>query len=202
MSEDLSKKKILAVAQSLAIHLILACLLFVCIGQKTKPTPKKPYTAVFFDAKSAPASGLAIKNPTLQKPKIITKNKKKAQSETITANAQEQHQEGSLGSGEKTADALAYKARRSPVLLNQDQVKIAYPEKAKVMMLEGTVLLRLTISEKGRVVKAEVLSGHFDLRKAALKLADKLFFLPATDEQGSAQAAMIEHEVVFRLRQS
>lgn len=88
--------------------------------------------------------------------------------------------------------------RHSPVLLNKGE-SIPYPEKAKLLLVEGSVFLRLTVAKDGHVAKAEVISGHFDLRKAALKLADKLLFLPATDEDGMALVSMVEHEVVFRL---
>lgn len=93
--------------------------------------------------------------------------------------------------------------RPHPELVNGDQVHIPYPERARQLMIEGVVRLRLTISEAGRVIDAEVLSGPaFGLRNAALLVARKLFFLPATDEHGQAKTAHVEHDVVFKLKRS
>lgn len=93
--------------------------------------------------------------------------------------------------------------RPRPELVNGDQIHIPYPERARQLMIEGVVRLRLTISEAGRVIDAEVLSGPaFGLRNAALLVARKLFFLPATDEYGQAKTAHVEHDVVFKLKRS
>jgi TonB family protein len=90
--------------------------------------------------------------------------------------------------------------RPYPQLVNGDEVRVPYPERARQLMIEGVVRMRLTISEAGRVINAEVLSGPaFGLRHAALLVARKLFFLPATDELGQAKTAHVEHDVVFRL---
>lgn len=90
--------------------------------------------------------------------------------------------------------------RDSPMLVNGDDVSVPYPERARQLMVEGIVRMRLTISEAGKVIDAQILSGpSFGLRNAALMVARRLFFLPATDDQGHAKTAKVDHEVVFRL---
>jgi len=94
-------------------------------------------------------------------------------------------------------------ARRDrPVLISGQTIKMPYPKKAKLMQIEGTVRLRLTVSDKGEVTDALVLTGPaFGLHDTALALVRKLAFLPATDEEGRPKVAHIEHEVVFKLNQ-
>jgi protein TonB len=53
-----------------------------------------------------------------------------------------------------------------------------YPKEAKKARVEGAVQVQVTISEKGKVIQAEVLSGPELLRKAALKAARKWTFKP------------------------
>lgn len=90
--------------------------------------------------------------------------------------------------------------RPSPLLLNGNDVKVSYPERARMLMVEGIVRLRLTVSETGRVIDVEILSGPaFGLRAAALMVARKLFFLPATDMNGKAMIAQVDHDVIFKL---
>jgi TonB family protein len=89
--------------------------------------------------------------------------------------------------------------RPTPQLINE--VTVPYPEKARQMMIEGVVRLRLTVSKRGNVVNAQILSGPaFGLRNAALDVVKKLSFLPATDGYGEAREAEIDHEVVFSLQ--
>lgn len=190
----------LAVAKSLAIHLALALPLATV---KPTITSKKLVSAVVFKKEIAETSQANIK-PTKTRTKIPKASAKKSATpapvaEIINDNlAGSEFSEGAQGFGTEQGKIIF---RPMPVLLSKE-VNIPYPEKAKLLAIEGSVLLRLTISQEGKVIKADVVSGHFELRKAALKLADKLFFLPATDDQGLAQAALIEHEVVFRLRQT
>jgi TonB family protein len=93
--------------------------------------------------------------------------------------------------------------RVKPVLLNGDQVKVPYPDRARRLMIEGIVHMRLTVSATGKVIDAEILSSSpFDLGKAALMVAKNLYFLPATNEYGQAKTAQIDHEVVFKLTKS
>ena len=107
---------------------------------------------------------------------------------------------GGDGHAPERGESATVQFRANPMLLNSGDVKISYPEQARQLMIEGIVKMRLTVSESGRVIDAQILSGpYFGLRSAALVVARKLFFLPATDEQGRARTAKIDHEVVFRL---
>lgn len=93
--------------------------------------------------------------------------------------------------------------RAYPLLMNGDEVAIPYPPQARARRVEGIVKLKLTVATSGEVISADIISGPaYGLRQAALLVARKLFFLPATDEQGEARIAQIEHEVVFRLTSS
>jgi protein TonB len=54
-----------------------------------------------------------------------------------------------------------------------------YPPNARKMNATGTVEVEVTISEKGLVVEATAISGHFALRSAAVEAARKWVFNPA-----------------------
>ena len=96
--------------------------------------------------------------------------------------------------------SITLTARDKPELINGDDVHVAYPAKARYRKIEGRVRLLLTVAQSGRVINASILSSpSHDLQQAALKLAQKLIFLPATDAFGQALVAQIEHDVVFRL---
>jgi TonB family protein len=60
------------------------------------------------------------------------------------------------------------------------RVKPVYPANAKMMNALGTVKVRITISEDGRVVEAKAISGHMALRGAAVDAAYKWIFKPTT----------------------
>jgi TonB family protein len=75
-----------------------------------------------------------------------------------------------------------------------------YPPEAKAQGLEGVVVLRLVIDEKGDVVEASVAegAGHgFD--EAALAAARKLKFEPARYADGTPFKAAIKYEYEFSL---
>jgi protein TonB len=61
------------------------------------------------------------------------------------------------------------------------QVKPRYPESARRQGVEGTVLLRVRVTEQGRVeaVQLERSAGHQDLDQAALKAVRHWRFEPA-----------------------
>jgi TonB family protein len=59
------------------------------------------------------------------------------------------------------------------------RVNPVYPPSARKMNATGTVEVEVTISEKGLVVEATAISGHFALRSAALEAARKWVFKPA-----------------------
>lgn len=196
----MSMRKTLAITKSLAIHLAVALPLLIG-AKKELLKPKLVAQAIFITQPEVLPAAPASK-PSL-KPKALKKSERAhiKPSATERAKAGEQGETAGFGGQAHGNEEGSNIVRESPVLIANDH-KVSYPEKAKLKMLEGIVLLRLTISEHGRVIKAEVLSGHNEFIKAALKLADKLFFLPATDHKGSPKVALIEHEVVFRLRQS
>jgi protein TonB len=59
------------------------------------------------------------------------------------------------------------------------RVNPVYPPNARKMNATGTVEVEVTISEKGLVVEATAISGHFALRSAAVEAARKWVFKPA-----------------------
>jgi TonB family protein len=59
------------------------------------------------------------------------------------------------------------------------RVNPAYPPSARKMNATGTVEVEVTISEKGLVIGATAISGHFALRSAAVEAARKWVFNPA-----------------------
>jgi len=59
------------------------------------------------------------------------------------------------------------------------RVNPVYPPNARKMNATGTVEVEVTISEKGLVVEATAISGHFALRSAAVDAARKWVFKPA-----------------------
>jgi len=58
------------------------------------------------------------------------------------------------------------------------KVNPVYPPSARKMNATGTVEVEVTISEKGLVVEATAISGHFALRSAAVEAARKWVFNP------------------------
>jgi TonB family protein len=59
------------------------------------------------------------------------------------------------------------------------RVNPVYPPSARKMNATGTVEVEVTISEKGIVIEATAISGHFALRSAAVEAARKWVFKPA-----------------------
>jgi TonB family protein len=55
-----------------------------------------------------------------------------------------------------------------------------YPEEAKAARASGDVIVRIIVNEDGRVEKAEAVSGHPLLQKAAVDAAYKARFSPST----------------------
>lgn len=88
-----------------------------------------------------------------------------------------------------------------PLLLNKNQSKFFYPEKAKVMMVEGIVKVGLKIDKNGHVTEAKVIEGpDFGLWQAAIDMVKKFIFYPGLDEEGLPKKSYLEHKVVFRLK--
>lgn len=89
-------------------------------------------------------------------------------------------------------------ASRLPTLV--DAPPVAYPEEALASGREGAVLLRLEVSSRGEVLRAEVVTpvGHgFD--EAALEAVRNFRFEPALDATGTASSAVIEYRYTFTL---
>jgi len=75
-----------------------------------------------------------------------------------------------------------------------------YPPLARRWGKEGKVVLRLTISEKGELIKVEVLTGQgFGLTEAAVQAVKKSTFLPAR-QQGRPVACRAVLPILFVLR--
>jgi TonB family protein len=60
------------------------------------------------------------------------------------------------------------------------RVRAVYPPTARMMGAFGTVRVQVTISESGRVIEAKAISGHQNLRSAAVEAALKWVFKPTT----------------------
>ena len=75
-----------------------------------------------------------------------------------------------------------------------------YTDPARVARINGTVLLRLTVSEEGRMTEARVVRGlPFGLNESAMKVVRDWQFKPAKRD-GQSVTCMVMTEVTFRLR--
>ncbi|MCA9507573.1 MAG: TonB family protein [Myxococcales bacterium] len=171
----------------------------VSISFSKKKFDKESNQASFPVKKQAP-----IKLVTTDKAKNNNKNHQGLQSQKSSQNSivPSQNLPTNLVSEQNTKNN-SYGTRSKPFLLNAQDIKVPYPEQARIKRIEGTVKIKLTVAQSGKVIKADIISGPaYGLRQAALIVARKLFFLPATDDLGRAQVAQIEHEVIFKLTQS
>jgi len=76
----------------------------------------------------------------------------------------------------------------------------SYTDPARVARINGTVLLRLTVSEEGRMTEARVVRGlPFGLNESAMKVVRDWQFKPAKRD-GQSVTCMVMTEVTFRLR--
>lgn len=111
--------------------------------------------------------------------------------------------EGPTGKVEVPAGAAVRRssgmvARTVPYPLNNRPP--TYPIQAEIDRLEGTVILRIHVSARGRVVRLEIVSssGHRTLDAAAARAVRSWRFAPARDA-GRAVAAVIRQPVRFAL---
>lgn len=203
---------------SLAFHalvLALVCTTFV-FAKMAKKRPDRASISVYLQPKNGASDGLGDdrQNATKTKKPLVRRTRQKPPSRREACESLQREsvigQDGVRDDSLKDGLVLGYQGvsnlpggselRVRPTLVNGGDVKIPYPKKAKQLMIEGIVRLRLTVSAKGQVIGIEILSGpSFGLRDAALVVARKLQFLPATDELGHAKTAEIDHEVVFKL---
>jgi protein TonB len=85
-----------------------------------------------------------------------------------------------------------------PRFLNRELPE--YPPLARRWGKEGKVVLRLSISEKGELIKVEVVTGqNFGLTEAAVQAVKKSTFLPAR-QQGKPVACRAVLPILFVLR--
>lgn len=168
------------------------------IREVKKTSPIKPRNAIAHQAVVKTTHNVKTDSP----PVILADNTPTMAPSRGAQNVVNDNMREGFASNTSTDDA-PITLRPSPLLVNGNDVKVPYPEKARLLMVEGIVRLRLTVSETGRVIDAEILSGPaFGLRAAALLVARKLFFLPATDAEGNAMTAQVDHDVIFKLTRS
>ena len=81
------------------------------------------------------------------------------------------------------------------------QVKPRYPEAARRQGIEGTVLLKMHITEQGRVeeVQVERSAGHQELDQAAMEAVRRWRFEPAR-RTGEAVAVWVIIPVEFKIQ--
>ena len=91
---------------------------------------------------------------------------------------------------------------KPPELLNYDEFveSIQYPEKCRKRGVQGKVLIRLRVNEKGRVEQYRIMEAPDDLikRECAAHILN-LRFIPALDEYGRAASAFIDLPIIFAL---
>jgi protein TonB len=73
-----------------------------------------------------------------------------------------------------------------------------YPEMARLAGVEGTVVLRVFVGPKGRVLDAQVVEGHVMLNEAALASARGAIYRPAL-QQDHPTGVWVEQRISFRL---
>ncbi|MBU2621151.1 MAG: energy transducer TonB [Proteobacteria bacterium] len=86
---------------------------------------------------------------------------------------------GASGSGGGVSDNLAFGSAAGPKYRHKELP--VYPHRARRLGMEGKVLLRLTINEKGTLVNVEVIEDSgYGLADAAIEAVRKSTFIPAT----------------------
>jgi protein TonB len=105
-----------------------------------------------------------------------------------------------------TALTLVCVAAKGPVKVSGKQqqnmivkmVKPVYPPEAKEAGVEGTVKLRVTISEQGKVAHLETISGHQLLTPAAVEAVKQWEYRP-TILNGEPVSVLTDVDVNFTL---
>lgn len=97
------------------------------------------------------------------------------------------------------ASVFAKDITRPPVVLKK--VETVYPIEAQKQGIEGKVVLKVFVSEKGEVPNIEIVesSGHDSLDQAAIDSVKRWIFIPA-DVNGKKCASDTEITVVFMLK--
>jgi TonB family protein len=94
--------------------------------------------------------------------------------------------EGVVGFGRSTYFVLGSRdpAEDKPKTAETIEVRVIklpqpeYPARAKAVLAQGTVVVRAMVDEKGKVIAAQVETGHPMLKAAALKAAREAEFAP------------------------
>ena len=90
-----------------------------------------------------------------------------------------------------------YQVDRSPTV--KTEVRIDYPPEAKRASIEGTVTLKITVDENGKVVRAVVVNGPgYGLNEAAREAVLKFAFNPAV-KNGEPVATEMTYAYTFLL---
>lgn len=99
-------------------------------------------------------------------------------------------------------DDSSYRAPISGGVLNGRAVKLPkpkYPKAARESGASGTVVVRVLIDENGKVISAEAVSGHPDLREASEEAASRAEFTPTTLEGRPVKVSgTIQYNFVYR----
>ena len=100
--------------------------------------------------------------------------------------------------GDAVAEAPVAPAATAPVLVAAPPPE--YPAVARRLGLEGSVLLRLHISPRGKLLRCELVegSGSDRLDNAAIEAVGSWTFLPATSGGGATEGTLL-HRVTFGL---
>jgi TonB family protein len=192
---------------SVLFHLLVAAVAKVP-PLKTAPLNHSVIAVAFAVAPSGGENGAqeAVSNlldPPKQNPPRPSKRPPQAPKTGINTNAMVAGAPQGLAQTAGPVGAQMVSRACPPQLIYAADAEVHYPTRARHMRIEGVVKLKLTVDKKGHVSHAEIIEGPgFGLSTSALKLAQKLRFLPATDEYGERQVATVEHEVVFRLNRS
>jgi periplasmic protein TonB len=106
---------------------------------------------------------------------------------------------GLAGSGPRVVP-LASVARMPEEICDHDHSR-EYAKEARTRGVEGQVVVRLLVDERGRVAQARLVRGRgHGLDEKALELGKRIRFRPALDERGSPVATWITWTFSFTLR--
>lgn len=100
------------------------------------------------------------------------------------------------GDGDGGEESSSGKLTKAPSLVSQPE--IVYPESALDALVEGTVVLKITIGVDGAVTAAEAIDGPELLREAAVTAARALTFDPAQID-GAPAAVTLKFNIDFEL---
>lgn len=99
----------------------------------------------------------------------------------------------------KTVEPVNVAENDTPPLFADDNAPPGYPAEARARGVEGLVILKLGISDTGKVISIQVMKGDEPFLSAALAVAKRWKFSPARHPDGSPFAAFIIQKIPFRL---